>query len=33
MFSIRSLPTMLYREREEEDGIEDMTQLEYEINE
>ncbi|XP_037391428.1 unconventional myosin-XV [Pygocentrus nattereri] len=28
MFSIRSLPTMLYRERAEEDGIEDMTQLE-----
>ncbi|XP_066530593.1 unconventional myosin-XV [Hoplias malabaricus] len=28
MYSIRSLPTMLYRERPEEDGIEDMTQLE-----
>ncbi|XP_036422587.1 unconventional myosin-XV isoform X1 [Colossoma macropomum] len=28
MYSIRSLPTMLYRERAEEDGIEDMTQLE-----
>ncbi|TRY59058.1 hypothetical protein DNTS_008381 [Danionella cerebrum] len=28
MYSIRSLPTVLYRERPEEDGIEDMTQLE-----
>ncbi|XP_027004193.2 unconventional myosin-XV [Tachysurus fulvidraco] len=28
MYSIRSLPTMLYRDRAEEDGIEDMTQLE-----
>ncbi|XP_057203153.1 unconventional myosin-XV [Triplophysa rosa] len=28
MYSIRSLPTMLYRECAEEDGIEDMTQLE-----
>ncbi|XP_016361399.1 unconventional myosin-XV-like [Sinocyclocheilus anshuiensis] len=28
MYSIRSLPTMLYRERAEEDGFEDMTQLE-----
>ncbi|XP_062841982.1 unconventional myosin-XV [Trichomycterus rosablanca] len=28
MYSIRSLPTTLYRERVEEDGIEDMTQLE-----
>ncbi|XP_073801014.1 unconventional myosin-XV isoform X2 [Danio rerio] len=28
MYSIRSLPTMLYRERAEEDGVEDMTQLE-----
>ncbi|KAF7691114.1 unconventional myosin-XV isoform X1 [Silurus meridionalis] len=28
MYSIRSLPTMLYREQAEEDGIEDMTQLE-----
>ncbi len=33
MYSIRSLPTMLYRERAEEDGFEDMTQLEYEITE
>lgn len=31
MYSIRSLPTMLYRERAEEDGIEDMTQLEYKL--
>ncbi|KAL7829701.1 hypothetical protein AOLI_G00305860 [Acnodon oligacanthus] len=30
MFSIRSLPTMLYRERAEEDGIEDMIQLDGE---
>lgn len=29
MYSIRSLPTMLYRECADEDGIEDMTQLEY----
>ncbi|XP_041943714.1 unconventional myosin-XV isoform X2 [Alosa sapidissima] len=28
MYSIRSLPTMRYREQAEEDGIEDMTQLE-----
>ncbi|XP_055047421.2 unconventional myosin-XV [Misgurnus anguillicaudatus] len=28
MYSIRSLPTMLYRECAEEDGFEDMTQLE-----
>ncbi|XP_030645611.1 LOW QUALITY PROTEIN: unconventional myosin-XV [Chanos chanos] len=28
MYSIRSLPTMVYREQAEEDGIEDMTQLE-----
>ncbi|XP_067238478.1 unconventional myosin-XV isoform X1 [Chanodichthys erythropterus] len=28
MYSIRSLPTMVYRERAEEDGFEDMTQLE-----
>ncbi|XP_076864017.1 unconventional myosin-XV [Brachyhypopomus gauderio] len=28
MYSIRSLPTMLYRERTEEDGVEDMTQIE-----
>ncbi|XP_028311141.1 unconventional myosin-XV isoform X2 [Gouania willdenowi] len=27
MYSIRSLPTMTHRERREEDGIEDMTQL------
>ncbi|KAF5899292.1 unconventional myosin-XV, partial [Clarias magur] len=30
MYSIRSLPTMLYRERAEEDGVEDMTQLDGE---
>ncbi|XP_028842547.1 unconventional myosin-XV isoform X2 [Denticeps clupeoides] len=28
MFSIRSLPTMRYRELSDEDGVEDMTQLE-----
>ncbi|XP_029914219.1 unconventional myosin-XV [Myripristis murdjan] len=28
MYSIRSLPTMAYREKREEDGVEDMTQLE-----
>ncbi|KAM6957849.1 unconventional myosin-XV [Aplochiton taeniatus] len=28
MYSIRSLPTMSYREQREEDGVEDMTQLE-----
>ena len=28
MYSIRSLPTMGYREQREEDGVEDMTQLE-----
>uniref|UniRef100_A0A3B3TDM0 Myosin XVA n=1 Tax=Paramormyrops kingsleyae TaxID=1676925 RepID=A0A3B3TDM0_9TELE len=28
MYSIRSLPTMHYRDRPEEDGVEDMTQLE-----
>ncbi|KAJ8345179.1 hypothetical protein SKAU_G00293720 [Synaphobranchus kaupii] len=27
MFSIRSLPTMLHREQNEQDGVEDMTQL------
>uniref|UniRef100_A0A8C9SPY2 Myosin XVA n=1 Tax=Scleropages formosus TaxID=113540 RepID=A0A8C9SPY2_SCLFO len=32
MYSIRSLPTMGYREYSEEDGVEDMTQLE-ELNE
>ncbi|KAM9393773.1 unconventional myosin-XV-like [Pholidichthys leucotaenia] len=28
MYSIRSLPTMIHREQREEDGVEDMTQLE-----
>ncbi|XP_075942840.1 unconventional myosin-XV [Anarhichas minor] len=28
MYSIRSLPTMAHREQREEDGVEDMTQLE-----
>ncbi|KAM3863907.1 LOW QUALITY PROTEIN: unconventional myosin-XV [Diretmus argenteus] len=28
MYTIRSLPTMAYREQREEDGVEDMTQLE-----
>ncbi|XP_055797253.1 unconventional myosin-XV-like [Salvelinus fontinalis] len=28
MYSIRSLPSMVYREQPEEDGVEDMTQLE-----
>ena len=28
MYSIRSLPTIGYREQKEEDGVEDMTQLE-----
>ncbi|XP_038551772.1 unconventional myosin-XV [Micropterus salmoides] len=28
MYSIRSLPTMTHREQREEDGVEDMTQLE-----
>ncbi|XP_036408721.1 unconventional myosin-XV [Megalops cyprinoides] len=32
MYSIRSLPTMRYRDQNEEDGMEDMTQLE-ELNE